>query len=199
MQYILIIEQDWVKILTHPKPNQAKAWVEVFQWLSITLNDVAYFQHHQSKATLSGYLVQNSRQLVQNWTKRVSFKYNRDRHWAVFNIHYKYKVILLCRFKLLISQSWSLSLVLDPSWPDPSQPVPTRPEPWTNPKSCNNSASRHQIITKFETETPRTFKNTSQSWSRTSAPVQERPASSKPPAMSSIFESVLDAFKLNRF
>ena len=70
------------------------------QWLSITLNDVAYFQHHQSKATLSGYLVQNSRQLVQNWTKRVSFKYNRDRHWAVF-IHYKYKVILLCHFKLL--------------------------------------------------------------------------------------------------
>merc|ERR1719481_717169 len=31
------------------------------------------------------------------------------------------------------------------------------------------------------------------------SPSQERPASSKPPAMSSIFESVLDAFKLNRF
>jgi hypothetical protein len=31
------------------------------------------------------------------------------------------------------------------------------------------------------------------------SPSQEHPASSKPPAMSSIFESVLDAFKLNRF
>ena len=73
--------------------------------------------------------------------------------------------------KLLISQSWSLILVLHPTQPRPD-PDPTRTLTLNHAISHHISASRHQIFTKFETETPWTFQDTSQSWSRTPAPVR---------------------------